>query len=123
MLCIFYTDSKYSRLESSCPRGRQRYRYGSGQPPGQIKRPKQGQIRWGIRGTSRPPLSIGIQPLLQTLQLGKLVGVVEPWEIWWSRNRNRYLNFKEQMEWIKVVDTGGTKSVSIYAVYDKLIKI
>ncbi|MBI5778965.1 MAG: HEAT repeat domain-containing protein [Planctomycetes bacterium] len=53
-----------------------------------------------------------------------LSGVVEPWEVWWSNNRDRYLSFREPVEWSSVMDDGkGSKSVTVYPVYDELINV
>ncbi|MDI6787982.1 MAG: HEAT repeat domain-containing protein, partial [Planctomycetota bacterium] len=73
----------------------------------------------GGTSVTRPPLSIGIQPLIQNLQ--SLVGVVEPWEIWWTRNRDKYLSFREAIEWAKIIDEGGSRSITIYPIYDELL--
>ncbi|MFH1230888.1 MAG: HEAT repeat domain-containing protein [Planctomycetota bacterium] len=72
---------------------------------------------------SRPGLGSGLQPLLQSMESGVLASVVEPWEVWWTRNRDKYLSFREPIEWTKTVDQGGTKSVTIYPIYDELIKV
>ncbi|MEW6025945.1 MAG: hypothetical protein AB1599_01430 [Planctomycetota bacterium] len=74
---------------------------------------------------SRPAPGIGLQPLLQSMRMGtlSLAGVVEPWEVWWSNNRDRYLNFREPVEWSNVIDDGrGSKSVAIFPIYNELIK-
>lgn len=78
-------------------------------------------VRQALPAPQRPHLSIGIQPLIQSLQL--LAGAAEPWEVWWSRNRDKYLHFREPVTWLKIVDTNGTSSVSVYQPYDDLIKI
>ena len=50
--------------------------------------------------------------------------MVEPWEVWWSNNRDRFISFREPVEWANIVDDGkGSKSVAIYPIYDELIKI
>jgi len=74
---------------------------------------------------NRPRLGLGLQPLFRTMQSGSssLSGVVEPWEVWWSRNRGKYLSFKKPIEWVKVVDEGGTKSITIYPIYEELLNI
>jgi len=91
------------------------------QPP--TNAPK--QIQPPPPSVPRPPLGPGLQPLIQSIQLGSisLSSVAEPWEVWWSRNRNSYLNFRKQTEWLKIVDEGGTRSVSEYPEYKELIKI
>ena len=70
---------------------------------------------------SRPSLGIGIQPLIQSIL--SLTGAAEPWEVWWSRNRDRYLLFRTPIEWANISDQGGTKSYSISPIYDELINI
>jgi len=52
-----------------------------------------------------------------------LTGAVEPWEVWWSRNRDKYLAFRTPIEWANIVDLGGTKSYSISPLYDELINV
>ena len=74
-----------------------------------------------VSGPTRPSLGIGLQPLIQSL--GGLANVVEPWEAWWSRNRDRFLSFRDNIEWMKIVDEGGTQSVSIYPIYEELFKV
>jgi len=55
-------------------------------------------------------------------QSTSFVGVVEPWEVWWSNNRDRFLNFREPVEWAKIEDDGkGSKSVTVYPIYEELI--
>ncbi|MFA5793474.1 MAG: HEAT repeat domain-containing protein [Candidatus Brocadiia bacterium] len=74
----------------------------------------------------RPPLGPGIQPLIQSMKSGgsSLIGAVEPWEAWWTRNRDSFLNVHIPNEWVKVQATdGGTQSVTRFEVYDKLIGI
>ena len=75
----------------------------------------------GIPAPQRPQLGVGLQPLIQSIQ--SLVGVVDPWEVWWTRNRDKYLAFREPIQWADIVDKGGTKSYSISPVYDELIGI
>jgi HEAT repeat protein len=60
-------------------------------------------------------------PLIQSVQ--SLSGVAEPWEFWWTRNRDRYLSFRESINWANIVDQGGTKSYSISPFYDELINV
>lgn len=83
-------------------------------------RPK---ARVRVRSRPRPSLGLGLQPLIQSLNEGavSLLGVVEPWEIWWSRNRDSYLNFKNPVKWVKIVAEGSTKSVTTLPVYENLI--
>ncbi|MEW6025942.1 MAG: HEAT repeat domain-containing protein [Planctomycetota bacterium] len=69
----------------------------------------------------RPPLGVGLQPLIQSVQ--SLTSVADPWEFWWTRNRDRYLLFREPIQWTIIVDSGGTKSYSVSPFYDELIKI
>ncbi|MFH1231296.1 MAG: HEAT repeat domain-containing protein [Planctomycetota bacterium] len=71
-------------------------------------------------------MGIGLQPLFQSLQTSSassLLGVVEPWEVWWSRNRDKYISFREDIQWVKTLDQGGTKSITVYPAYDELINI
>ena len=75
----------------------------------------------GIPASQRPPLGVGIQPLIQSIQ--SLVGVVDPWEVWWSRNRDKYLSFREQIQWADITDKGGTKSYAVSPIHDELLKI
>ena len=74
-----------------------------------------------VPGISRPLLGIGIQPLIQSLQF--LTGAADPWEVWWSRNRDKYLAFRTPIEWANIVDQGGTKSYTISPIYDELINV
>lgn len=73
---------------------------------------------------SRPPLGPGIQPLIQSMRSGgsNLLGTAEPWEAWWTRNRELYLNVHQPIEWVKIIE-GGTKSVKRFEVYDRLIEL
>jgi HEAT repeat protein len=75
----------------------------------------------GAPATQRPPLGVGLQPLIQSIQ--SLVGVVDPWEVWWTRNRDKYLAFREPIQWADIVDKGGTKSYAISPIYDTLLNI
>ena len=81
--------------------------------------PKRGPVP--APSISRPPLGVGLQPLIQSILF--LTGAAEPWEVWWSRNRDRYLSFREPIEWTTIVDQGGTKSYSISPFYDELINV
>lgn len=48
--------------------------------------------------------------------------MVEPWEVWWSNNRDKFISFREPVEWANIVDDGqGSKSVTIHPLYDELI--
>jgi len=60
-------------------------------------------------------------PSIQSAQ--SLLGVAEPWEVWWTRNRDKYLAFRAPIEWANIVDQGGTKSFSISPIYDELINV
>jgi len=76
-------------------------------------------------GPSRPVLGIGLQPLFRSLRLGSssLVGVVEPWEYWWSTHRDKFLSAKSQIEWAKITGDATTKSVTLYPIYEELLKV
>jgi len=75
----------------------------------------------GAPSTQRPPLGVGLQPLIQSIQ--SFVGVADPWEVWWTKNRDKYLAFREPIQWADIVDKGGTKSYAISPVYDELLNI
>ncbi|MBI5778782.1 MAG: HEAT repeat domain-containing protein [Planctomycetes bacterium] len=75
----------------------------------------------GLPSAQRPPLGVGLQPLIQSAQ--PLLGVADPWEFWWTRNRDKYLYFREPIQWADITDKGGTKSYFISPVYDELISI
>ncbi|MFH1228549.1 MAG: HEAT repeat domain-containing protein [Planctomycetota bacterium] len=78
----------------------------------------------GSASVSRPPLGIGLQPLISSVKSAGLTGVAEPWEVWWSRNREQFLAFRSNIEWSKSAATGvGSKSVSVYPIYDELLKV
>lgn len=79
----------------------------------------------GVKGRPRPALSFGIQPLIQSMDNGPnaLFGVVDPWEVWWSRNRDSYLHFKEPIQWMKVITEGTSTSVLLSPAYDELIGV
>ncbi|MEW6025944.1 MAG: HEAT repeat domain-containing protein [Planctomycetota bacterium] len=108
-------------LESCCPRG--------GSPPPSVPPPGAPPIPGapsvpaprpaGPSTTPRPRLGAGLMPLIQTMQ--SLSGVAEPWEVWWTRNRDKYLSFRDIINWANVIDQGGTKSFAISPVYDELI--
>ncbi|MFH0888525.1 MAG: HEAT repeat domain-containing protein [Planctomycetota bacterium] len=79
-------------------------------------------------GPQRPTLGLGLQPLIQSLRAtdgaSSLLGIVEPWEVWWTRNRDMYLSFKEDVQWEKIVaDSNGTMALTIYPIYDELVKV
>ncbi|MEW6025943.1 MAG: HEAT repeat domain-containing protein [Planctomycetota bacterium] len=69
----------------------------------------------------RPSLGIGLQPLIQSILY--LTGAAEPWEVWWSRNRDKYLSFRAPIEWANIIDQGGTKSYSISPIHEELINV
>jgi HEAT repeat protein len=73
----------------------------------------------------RPSLGGGLMPLIRSLKAGasSLLGVVEPWEVWWTRNRDNYLSFREPIEWAKVVDNSGSRSITVYPAYEEALKI
>ena len=79
----------------------------------------------GGGGISRPPLDIGLQPRIQNVSTATnfLVGVAEPWEVWWTFNRERYLNFRQPIEWEKVTGEDATRSVVKYKIYTDLFNI
>jgi len=62
-------------------------------------------------------MGFGFQPRIFDLTLGKtttLLGVVEPWEVWWSRNRFQYLKFRKPLEFFKKTDDGYVKVIREY---------
>ncbi|MFH1231461.1 MAG: HEAT repeat domain-containing protein [Planctomycetota bacterium] len=74
----------------------------------------------------RPSLGLGLQPFIQSLQASaasSLLGVVEPWEVWWTRNRDKYLSFREDIQWVKIVNNSGSQSIKVYPIYPELIKV
>ncbi|MFH1231500.1 MAG: HEAT repeat domain-containing protein, partial [Planctomycetota bacterium] len=73
----------------------------------------------------RPSLTGGLMPLIRSLKAGasSLSGVVEPWELWWTRNRDNYLSFRESIEWAKVVEQSGSRSITVYPGYEEALKI
>ncbi|MFH1228580.1 MAG: HEAT repeat domain-containing protein [Planctomycetota bacterium] len=92
--------------EGSCPGGG--LGGGSGGGPG-----------GGPSSSGRSGFGPGLMPLLQSIGSG-----VDSWEVWWSKNRENYLKFRNKpIEWIKRVDTGGTVSVTKYPIYEKLINL
>jgi HEAT repeat protein len=121
-LLLFFALDSY--IEAPCPGG------GGGPPPSNpggapgVIKPPIGGGRPAIPSAPtlpRPQFVPGLMPLLQTTS--SFESVVEPWEVWWSRNRDKYLSFREQIEWVKVTDTGGTKSVNFNPAYEQLVKI
>jgi len=64
-------------------------------------------------------------PLIRSLKAGAspLIGVVEPWEVWWTRNRDNYLFFRESIEWVKIVNEQGSQSMTVYPAYEEALKI
>jgi len=93
-----------------------------GGPPVQPTPPGGGTPpRPAVPQRQRPSLGLGLQPLIQGSQA--FLGSVEPWEVWWTRNRDKYLSFREDIQWIKTVDEAGTKSVTVYPIYEELIKV
>ncbi|MFH1230887.1 MAG: HEAT repeat domain-containing protein [Planctomycetota bacterium] len=107
VICLFLLVSQIKYVESCCPRG--------GNKPPQPRLPPP------VPTPLRPQLGIGLQPFVQSVQA--LLGVVEPWEVWWTRNRDKYLSFREDIQWVKIVDSGGTQSVTAYPIYEELIKV
>jgi HEAT repeat protein len=43
--------------------------------------------------------------------------------VWWSNNRDRYLHFREPAQWAKVIEEAGSKSVTLYHIYEDLLKV
>ena len=75
---------------------------------------------------ARPTLSVGLQPRLQSLRTpsGSLNGIVEPWEVWWTLNREKHLNFRQPIEWVSIKQTeGGTTSITKHQIYEDLFNI
>ncbi|MFH1228566.1 MAG: HEAT repeat domain-containing protein [Planctomycetota bacterium] len=79
----------------------------------------------GGGGASRPPLDIGLQPRIQNITTpgNFLAGLAEPWEVWWTLNREKFLNFRQPVEWERVAQEGGTKSVVRSKVYDEIFNV
>ncbi|MFH0887752.1 MAG: HEAT repeat domain-containing protein [Planctomycetota bacterium] len=73
----------------------------------------------------RPSLSGGLMPLIRSLKAGtsSLLGVVEPWEVWWTRNRDNYLSFRQSIEWVKIVNDSGSTSITVYPGYEEALKV
>ena len=71
----------------------------------------------------RPDIGIGLQPIFQSLRSGSIsfLGVIEPWEVWWSKNRDKYLAFRESINWVQIVGGDTTQSVTVDPLYDKLL--
>ncbi|HLD36838.1 MAG TPA: HEAT repeat domain-containing protein, partial [Planctomycetota bacterium] len=71
---------------------------------------------------TRPSLDFGLQPRIQAMTLGtsNLLGIVEPWEVWWTRNRVRYLKFRTPVEFIKKSNDG---YVNIAKEYDEVFNL
>ncbi|MFH0887753.1 MAG: HEAT repeat domain-containing protein [Planctomycetota bacterium] len=134
-LFLFISDVQH--LYSACPGSRPpppppSTQPGGGRPvpgavPGTPQQPKPPPspgattIRPSAQTPPRPSLGLGLQPFIQSSQA--LLGVVEPWEVWWTRNRDKYLSFREDIQWVKIVDDGGTQSVTAYPIYEELIKV
>jgi len=122
LLGMFLLTADINYVESCCPRGGG----GGGTPlppsPGAPTAPGVPAPRpSGPAAAPRPPLVAGLMPLIQSVQ--SLSSVAEPWEFWWTRNRDRYLSFRTPIEWANIVDQGGTKSFSISPIYDELINV
>ena len=91
-----------------------------------------GEISPTASSVARPPLSVGLQPRLPTIRtmggspesaVSSLLGVVEPWEVWWTLNREKYLNFRQPIEWVTVKETEGTRTVIRHQIYNDLYNI
>ena len=67
-------------------------------------------------------MDFGLQPKLQAMTLGtaNLLGVVEPWEVWWTRNRAEYLKFRKPIEFIQRSDSG---YVNVAKEYDEIFNL
>jgi HEAT repeat protein len=108
MLMVLIPDSS-NKTEGCCPRGGGTGGSSGGGSP---------------VPSTRPALGPGIQPLIQNLKAGggSLFGAAEPWEAWWTRNRESYLNVHQPIEWVKITE-GATRSVKQFDVYEKLIGV
>ncbi|MBI5778780.1 MAG: HEAT repeat domain-containing protein [Planctomycetes bacterium] len=120
LLGLFLLTADMNLLDSCCPRGGS----GGSTPAPSTPAPPSGETTPTTRPPApsappRPQLGPGLMPLIQSAQ--SLLGVAEPWEAWWTRNRDRYLAFRETIEWANIVDQGGTKSFSISPIYDELL--
>ncbi|MFA5793475.1 MAG: HEAT repeat domain-containing protein [Candidatus Brocadiia bacterium] len=106
---IFWATEQYNTTDGCCPRSTGGGGSSGGGSPAPVT-------------ASRPPLGVGIMPLIQTLKSGSasLVGVADPWEAWWTRNRELYLNLHQAVEWVKITE-GATRSIKKFDVYEKLI--
>ncbi|MFA5795232.1 MAG: HEAT repeat domain-containing protein [Candidatus Brocadiia bacterium] len=79
----------------------------------------------------RPPLGSGLQPRITSLrtlansdgQIMTLAGMVEPWEVWWTLNRDKFLNFRQPITWVTVKESEGSRSVIILPIYKELLEI
>lgn len=71
---------------------------------------------------SRPPLDFGLQPRFQAMTLGtsNLLGYVEPWEVWWTRNRVKYLKFRQPIEFVQKLSDG---YVNVAKEYDEVFNL
>lgn len=74
---------------------------------------------------SRPSLSVGLQPRVQSLRIpggGSFAGVAENWEVWWTLNREKYLDFRKPVEWVSIKE-GATRSITKHKIYEELYAI
>ncbi|MFH1228515.1 MAG: HEAT repeat domain-containing protein [Planctomycetota bacterium] len=98
--------------ESACPKSAPPPKQSEWEPSGQPPPPS----------SSRPPLSVGLQPRIESMRSS--TGVAEPWEVWWTLNREKFLNFKQPIEWVSIKKTeGGTTSVVKSPVYEELLTV
>ncbi|MBI4712543.1 MAG: HEAT repeat domain-containing protein, partial [Planctomycetes bacterium] len=72
---------------------------------------------------SRPPLGPGIQPKFQNLRGkdGSLLMAIEPWEVWWTRNREKYLTgIRMPVKW---QEESQTSTITKFQIYDDLFNL
>ncbi|MEW6026916.1 MAG: HEAT repeat domain-containing protein [Planctomycetota bacterium] len=76
----------------------------------------------GGASISRPPLDFGLQPRIQAMTQGttNFLGYVEPWEVWWTRNRFNYLKFRKTIEFIQKSNDG---YVNVAKEYDDIFNL
>ncbi|MBI5779108.1 MAG: HEAT repeat domain-containing protein [Planctomycetes bacterium] len=76
----------------------------------------------GGASVTRPPLDFGLQPRIQAMTQGtsNLLGYVEPWEVWWTRNRAKYLKFRQPIEFISKTNDG---YVNVAKEYDEIFNL
>ncbi|MBI4711981.1 MAG: HEAT repeat domain-containing protein [Planctomycetes bacterium] len=73
--------------------------------------------------STRPPFGPGIQPRFNSMRApgNTISNAIEPWEVWWTRNREKYLaGFRQLVQWQEQKQEG---SMTKFQIYDDLFNL